>query len=214
MSKQRKFVLISSAVGVIATFLPWWSFSSFGYNASINGFHGMGMLAFLGFVAVGIIAYMDDQTTNLDKTKWMATLIAGAVAFLIVIYYIIETSSVYNGLSIGIYLAALAALGVVLSAFLFKTAGDNIAGGFNSLKGDIENRLKTTNPHSNTNPNTGSSTSGSTNTGTGLDRNTHLDKTNFTGNSNPDRTTGSGNMNTGNMSDRSTNPDTINTDRS
>jgi len=142
MSKQRKFVLIASITGVIATFLPWWSFATFGYAYSVNGFHGMGILAFLCFVAAGIIAYMDDQTANLGKTKWMATLIAGAIALLIILYYIMGSSSVYNSLGFGIYLAVLAALGIVLSAFLFRSPSDNIKDGFDSLKNDISNRMK------------------------------------------------------------------------
>jgi len=174
MSKQRKFVLISALVGVIATFLPWWSFSTFGYGYSINGFHGLGIVAFLCFVAAGVMAYMDNQTTTLDKTKWMATLIAGGIAVLIILYFIISTSSVYNTLSIGIYLAALAALGIVLSAFLFRSPTDNIKGGFDSLRNDISSRMKsdtrTTNTNtgttntSNTNP--GTTNTGNTNTGT------------------------------------------------
>ncbi len=183
MNKQRKFVLISALIGVIATFLPWWSFSTFGYGYSINGFHGLGILAFLCFVAAGILAYMDDQTITLDKTKWMATLIAGAIAALIIIYYIISTSSVYNALGFGIYLAAVAALGIVLSAFLFRSPTDDIKGGFDSLRNDISNRMKsdthtthsnsgthsthnTNTPTTNRDPaNTGYSNTGSTTTG-------------------------------------------------
>jgi hypothetical protein len=180
MSKQRKFVLIAALVGVVATFLPWWSFSTFGYAYSINGFHGLGILAFLCFVAAGVMAYMDDQTTNLNKTKWMATLIAGGIATLIILYYMVGSGSVMSTLGIGIYLSALAALGIVLSAFLFRSPTDDIKGGFDSLTNDISNRMKsgthTTHSNSgthNTNTpstnrdtsNTGYSETGSTNTG-------------------------------------------------
>jgi peptidoglycan/LPS O-acetylase OafA/YrhL len=154
MSKQRKFILIAAAIGVIATFLPWWSFSTLGFGYSVNGFHGLGVLAFLCFVGAGVMAYMDDQTTTLGKTKWMATLIAGAVAALIILYYIIETSSVFSSLSLGIYLAALAAAGIVISAFLFKAASDNLRDGFGSLKGDLENRMKNNQTNTTTTTNT------------------------------------------------------------
>ena len=46
MSKQRKFVLIASAIGIISMFLPWFSF--FGFR--ISGMHGVGILVFLCFV--------------------------------------------------------------------------------------------------------------------------------------------------------------------
>ena len=146
MSKQRKFVLIAAAIGIIATFLPWWTISIFGYTSSVNGFHGMGILSFLCFVVAGIIAYLDDQTKNLDKTKWTITLIAGSISILIIIWFIIDANSSAFGslLGFGIYLAALAAIGIVLSAFLFRSPDDNIRGGFDSLKKDIGNRMGTT----------------------------------------------------------------------
>ena len=158
MSKQRKFVLIAAAVGVIATFLPWWSISIFGYTSTVNGFHGMGILSFLCFVAAGIIAYLDDQTKNLDKTKWTITLIAGAISTLIIIWYIIDTSISAFGsfLGFGIYIAGLAAIGVVLSAFLFRSPDDNIKGGFDSLKKDFGNRMGNTGTTNTTIDNTGS----------------------------------------------------------
>lgn len=158
MSKQRKFVLIAAAVGVIATFLPWWSVSIFGYTSNVNGFHGMGILSFLCFVAAGIIAYLDDQTKNLDKTKWTITLISGAISTLIIIWYIIDTSSSAFGsfLGFGIYIAGLAAIGVVLSAFLFRSPDDNIKGGFDSLKKDFGNRMGNTGTTNTTIDNTGS----------------------------------------------------------
>jgi len=170
MSKQRKFVLIAALVGVVATFLPWWSFSTFGYAYSINGFHGLGILAFLCFVAAGVMAYMDDQTTNLNKTKWMATLIAGGIATLIILYYMVGSGSVMSTLGLGIYLSALAALGIVLSAFLFRSPTDDIKGGFDSLRNDISNRMKsdTHTTHSNSgthNTNTPSTNRDTSNTG-------------------------------------------------
>ena len=157
MSKQRKFVLIAAAIGIVATFLPWWTISLFGYSSSINGFHGMGILSFLCFVVAGIIAYVDDQTKNLDKTKWTITLIAGAISTLIIVWYIIDASSSAFGsiLGFGIYLAGLAAIAVVLSAFLFRSPDDNIRGGFDSLKKDIGNRMGNTGTTNTTAGNTG-----------------------------------------------------------
>lgn len=158
MSKQRKFVLIAAAIGVVATFLPWWRISVFGYTSSVNGFHGWGILAFLCFVAAGVMAYMDDQTKNLDKTKWTATLIAGAISTLIIVWFIIDASSSAFGsfLGFGVYIAALAALGIILSAFLFRSPDDNIRGGFDSLKKDIGTRIGNTGTTTGTNTGTSS----------------------------------------------------------
>lgn len=160
MSKQRKFVLIAAAVGVISMFLPWVSVSAFGYSQSANGMHGSGILVFLCFAACVAFALMGNQTKNLDKTFWMITLIAGALAAIIVIWNLVDAMSGQFGsmLSFGIYLAAAAAVGVVLAAFMFRSPTDTIKGGFDNLKHDIENKMK-----SDSGPGTGSGSSGNTN---------------------------------------------------
>ena len=144
MNKQRKFVLIAAAVGVISMFLPWVSF--LGY--SISGMHGSGILVFLCFVVCGIIAYMGDQTKNLEKTMWAVTLIAGAIALLIVLYYFIEASggggSIFGSvIGFGLYISGLAAIGVLLAAYSFRSPTDNLKDSFNSMKKDIENKINT-----------------------------------------------------------------------
>ena len=47
-------------------------------------------------------------------------------------------------LSFGVYLAGLAALGVTLSTFLLRSPTDTIKDSFESLKKDINNKIKTT----------------------------------------------------------------------
>ena len=111
MNKQRKFVLIAAAVGIISMFLPWISFFGF----SINGMHGSGIVVFLCFAVSGIIALLGDQTKNLEKTMWGITLIAGAIALLIILYFLIDSGNnnpfgSVTGFSFGFYLSGLAAI--------------------------------------------------------------------------------------------------------
>ena len=156
MSKQRKFVLIAALAGVIGMFLPWYSYSVFGASASINGMHGNGILVFICFAVAGVMAYLGDQTKTLPSTSWIVTLICGALAVIIVGWNIMKSSDYGLGasMSVGIYLAAIAAVGVVAAAFLFRSPSDNIRSGFDSLKNDINTKINTTN-----------SNSGNTNTG-------------------------------------------------
>lgn len=65
MSKQRKFILVSALVGIIAMFLPWIKMPFLG---SVNGMHGRGIIVFICFLVAGILAYIGDQTKNLEKT--------------------------------------------------------------------------------------------------------------------------------------------------
>lgn len=144
MSKQRKFVLISAAAGFISMFLPWVSISMLGYSQSVNGMHDKGILVFLCFVASGVIAYLGDQTKNLDKTMWTITLVAGAIALLVIIWFYSQATNSIMGSSMigfGVYIAALAAIGVLGSAYMFRSPTDNIKDGFNSIKKEIESKI-------------------------------------------------------------------------
>jgi peptidoglycan/LPS O-acetylase OafA/YrhL len=162
MNKQRKFVLIAAAVGIISMFLPWISFFGF----SINGMHGSGILVFLCFVVSGIIALVGDQTKNLEKTMWGITLIAGALALLIILYFLIDSGNEnpfgsVTGFSFGFYLSGIAAIGVLLSAYLFRSPADNLKDSFTSMKKDIESKINT--PTNTTNPDDKTNNPGSTN---------------------------------------------------
>ena len=147
MSKQRKFVLISAAIGFISMFLPWISISMFGYSQSVNGMHDKGIIVFLCFVASGGIAYIGDQTKNLEKTMWTVTLLAGALALIIILWFYSQANDSVMGSSLigfGLYIAALAAIGVLGSAYLFRSPTDNLKDGFDSMKKDIESKMGNT----------------------------------------------------------------------
>jgi uncharacterized protein YacL len=147
MSKQRKFILIAAAVGVISMFLPWIQISFMGITAgSVNGMHGGGILVFLCFVACGVIAMMGDQTKTLDKTMWMISLVAAGVAALIMLINFLRALDAISYFSIGFYLAIIASLAVLFATYQYRSAGYNIKDGFDSLKDDIEKKTKNDNP--------------------------------------------------------------------
>ena len=145
MNKQRKFILIAALVGVIATFLPWVTVSFGGFGGfSVNGFNGIGILVFLCLVASGILAFLGDQTKPMEKTFWMITLIAGGLASLIMVINFLRAMGDISYIGIGFYLTTLAAIGVLVSAYMFRNPSDSIKGGFDSLKHDIGEKTKGT----------------------------------------------------------------------
>jgi peptidoglycan/LPS O-acetylase OafA/YrhL len=149
MNKQRKFILIAAGIGIIAMFLPWIKVSFMGFTAgSVNGMHDWGILVFLCFIAAGGVTLLGDQTKTLDKTMWMVALVAGGIAALITILFFLKASDAISYISFGFYLALIASLGVLYSAYAFRAAGYNIKDGFNSLKEDIEKKTKTDTPPS------------------------------------------------------------------
>jgi len=153
MSKQRKMILIAAAVGIISMFLPWVSFLGF----SVSGMHGSGIFVFLCFAAAAALAYMGDQTTNLNQTNWMITLIAGGVAALIMVINFFDAAS--SGLlGIGFYGALIASIGIIAFAFMFRTTGQSFQSGFDSLKGDLERKMNSNTTHTTSTNMTGTTT--------------------------------------------------------
>ncbi len=147
MNKQRKFILIAAVVGIISMFLPWVRISFFGISTSANGMHGSGILVFLCFIGAGVVAFLGDQTKNLDKTFWFIALACGALASLIMVWNLIDVmGGGMSFLSIGFYLAVLAAVAVLLAAYIYRNPSDSIKSGFDSLKHDIEEKTKTDSP--------------------------------------------------------------------
>ncbi len=144
MSKQRKFVLIAAAAGVVSMFLPWISISIFGYTQSQNGMHDIGILVFLCFLVSGAIAYLGDQTKNFDKNMWGIVLAAGAIALLSIIWFYSKANDSIMGGSLvgfGVYIAAIAAIGILGSAYYFKSPTDNIKDSFSNIKKSLENKM-------------------------------------------------------------------------
>jgi peptidoglycan/LPS O-acetylase OafA/YrhL len=138
MSKQRKFVLIAAAVGIIGIFCPW--VTLFGFN--VNGFRGVGILIFICLLAAVVLALMGDQTKNLDKTNWMIILIASALAAIIMVINLFDAQLEF--MSFGFYMTLLGTLGTLAAVFIFRSPDDNIKDGFDSLKKDFGNKMGNT----------------------------------------------------------------------
>jgi len=126
MNKQRKFVLIAAVVGIISMFLPWSSF----FGNSFNGIHSSGgILVLLCFVASAIVASLGDQTKNLDTAFMIITLISGAIALLGILYFYIALGNnpIFGQVtrtSFGLYFAALAAIGILASTYIFRSTSN------------------------------------------------------------------------------------------
>lgn len=132
MSKQRQMILIAAAVGVIALFLPWASFFGF----SVNGMRGWGIVLFLCFLGAGALAFLGDQTKNLDTRNWMLALAAGSLAALVMLINFLSSLDVLGYLSIGFYLTLAAAVALLAFTYQYRSEGDTLQTGFDALKGN------------------------------------------------------------------------------
>jgi magnesium-transporting ATPase (P-type) len=149
LNRQRKFILIAAFAGLVAMFLPWVTVSTGGIFEGIseggmsqNGMHGAGILVFLSFLCAVVLAFRGEQTRALDKTNWLVALTAGAVALLFAVIVLSGTPTgdlgvVKSSVGYGAWIALLAAVGVLASAWLLKNPADTIKGSFDKLKNDL-----------------------------------------------------------------------------
>lgn len=121
--KQKLYALIIAAVGLIAMFLPWWKISYGGYggfggmSASVNGMHELGLLAFVGFVGAGVVAFLGDKTKPFEgQMKMIAAACFGAAALISLIQFLRQTKFT----SFGLYLAILAGVAGLVLLYVIK----------------------------------------------------------------------------------------------
>jgi hypothetical protein len=67
------------------------------------------------------------------------------LASLLMGWYLVNAIGGLSSMSIGFYVAVLAALGVLGAAYIYRSPSDSIKSGFDSLKNDIEEKTKNTN---------------------------------------------------------------------
>ena len=61
--------------------------------------NGIGVLAFIRFIAAGLLALMGDQNANIPSKMWLPVLGAGVVNICIIGYLIIRWESAMGGVS-------------------------------------------------------------------------------------------------------------------
>ena len=150
LNKQRKTILIGAALGLISSFLPWFSYGV----GSVNGMNGIGVLAFILFIAAGLLALAGDQKANIPSKMWLPVLGAGVVNICIIGYLIIrwesamggvssEDSAVFGsvGLSFGIWGAIAGAIIMTYGAYRFRSVDNNLKESLRSLKSDVDKAI-------------------------------------------------------------------------
>ena len=158
LNKQRKVVIAGAALGLIACFLPWFSYGM----GSVNGMNGIGVLVFILFIGAGLVALAGDQKANIPNKMWLPVLGAGVIDICIIVYLIIrwesamsgigtEESGVFGsvGLSFGIWLAIAGAIIMTYGAYKFRAVNNNLKESLRSLKSDIDKAVTDKNKDSN-----------------------------------------------------------------
>ena len=68
--KQKLYSLVIAGIALISLILPWQTVSFGGFGAaSVNGFHGWGLLTLIGVIAVAVISWMGNKTAPYDENQ-------------------------------------------------------------------------------------------------------------------------------------------------
>lgn len=124
MHKQRLFILIAGAVGILSAFLPWAKISLFGFSTSASGIEGGdGWLSLALFAAAAGLAFTSgDKAAVLEGSmkKAVGGIGAGVSAFMLIELLRIG----FSYASYGVYLSILAGVAVMAMPFVIKGDGN------------------------------------------------------------------------------------------
>lgn len=142
MHKQRLFIVIAGAVGIVAAFLPWASanLGPFG-SISVSGTDGGDGWILIGLcaAALGLAVSQGERDKELDAKMKKIVAGVGAAATALMLYEVIDvmgTKMVSGG--IGLWLGLLGALGVVAMPFVIKGDGNFEMPNKDSIKADLD----------------------------------------------------------------------------
>ena len=118
LHKQKQYALIIAGIGVIAMFLPWYKIP-FGFvSGSVNGLHDVGIIAFLGFLAAGVLVFLSGDKTKPFEGQFKliaAGCFAGAALFTL-IQFLNQT----HFTSFGMWLSLLAGIAGAVLVYVLK----------------------------------------------------------------------------------------------
>ncbi len=138
LSLGRRVALVGAVVGLIDSFLHWYSVSIAGYGgASENGWHGWGLLAVLLLIASGVVAIFPLMGIRTVRgliptlppvvTDSMVLMGAGVIAVLAVILFIAtegpsgSAAGISYGPSFGAYIGLICGIAVAAGGYLMRS---------------------------------------------------------------------------------------------
>lgn len=155
---QRKCTVFCAAVGVISIFLPWVSVSGGFLNVSLNGFRGFGILAFIAFGFSVLFSVLGNQQERMDKKMWLATLVAGSVAFLITVVALGNSTMdagfgfVKAEYGIGIWISLAASAGLIYFILKYKHPEHSLKNSLDEIKNTFSEPVQRVSVPSSGNP--------------------------------------------------------------
>ena len=141
MEKNRLFIIISAAVAILSSFLPWASLNAGAFGSySWNGLRGDGWFVIIFAVVAIVLACLNDVKSSLPKGFAIGVIVSGAlstVVTLIDVFSVNKYAADFNGYGVsigfGLILALIASIAIVVTGLLAMSGGKSTKGTFEEL---------------------------------------------------------------------------------
>ena len=141
MEKNRLFIIISAAVAILSSFLPWASLNAGAFGSySWNGLRGDGWFVIIFAVVAIVLACLNDVKTSLPKGFAIGVIVLGALSTIVTLIDLFGVNKYavnFNGYGVsigfGLILALIASIAIVVTGLLAMSGGKITKGTFEEL---------------------------------------------------------------------------------
>ena len=141
MEKNRLFIIISAAVAILSSFLPWASLNAGAFGSySVNGLNGDGWFILILAVVAIVLACLSDVKASMPQGLAIGVIVSGAIATvvaLIDVFGVNKYTANFNGYGVsigfGLILALIASIAIVVTGLLAMSGGKITKGTFEEL---------------------------------------------------------------------------------
>lgn len=141
MEKNRLFIIISAAVAILSSFLPWASLNAGAFGSySWNGLRGDGWFVIIFAVVAIVLACLNDVKSSLPKGFAIGVIVLGALSTIVTLIDLFGVNKYavnFNGYGVsigfGLILALIASIAIVVTGLLAMSGGKITKGTFEEL---------------------------------------------------------------------------------
>ena len=141
MEKNRLFIIITAAVAILSSFLPWASLNAGAFGSySWNGLRGDGWFVIIFAVVAIVLACLNDVKSSLPKGFAIGVIVLGALSTIVTLIDLFGVNKYavnFNGYGVsigfGLILALIASIAIVVTGLLAMSGGKITKGTFEEL---------------------------------------------------------------------------------
>ena len=141
MEKNRLFIIISAAIAILSSFLPWASLNAGAFGSySWNGLRGDGWFVIIFAVVAIVLACLNDVKSSLPKGFAIGVIVAGALSTIVTLIdlfgvnkYAVDFNGYGVSIGFGLILALIASIAIVVTGLLAMSGGKITKGTFEEL---------------------------------------------------------------------------------